>query len=106
MVTVLLNEFPMLLCSDGAVAFSIRDVVDNEVKKMVEQGIIESTESPFCSPVVLIRMKDNTFRFCVHFRAINSCSQFDAEPMPNAEDIFSKLANHKVISRIDLSKGY
>ena len=79
-----------------AVPFSMRDVVDDEVRKMLELGIIESSDSPYCSPVVLVRKKDNSFRFCVDFRAINACSQFATEPMPNAEDIFSNLAKHSI----------
>lgn len=33
-------------------------------------------------------------------------SQFDAEPMPNADNIFTNFANYKFLYRIDLSKGY
>ncbi len=31
---------------------------------------------------------------------------FDAEPMPNIEEMFSKLAGYNFISKLDLSKGY
>ncbi|XP_061190531.1 uncharacterized protein LOC133198457 [Saccostrea echinata] len=89
-----------------SVPFAMKDIVDKEVEKMLELNVIEPSESPYCSPIVLVKKKDNTFRFCVDFRAVNSCSQFHAEPMPNAEEIFSKFANHKVFSRLDLSKGY
>ena len=52
----------------------MRDVVDDEVRKMLELGIIECSDSPYCSPVVLVRKKDNSFRLCVDFRAINALS--------------------------------
>jgi hypothetical protein len=89
-----------------AVPFSMTKIIDDEVEKMLELNVIESSESPYCSPVVIVKKKDNTFRFCVDFRALNSHSQFDAEPMPLAEEIFKKFVNHKFFSRLDLSKGY
>jgi hypothetical protein len=89
-----------------AVPFSMTKIIDDEVEKMLELNVIEPSDSPYCSPVVIVKKKDNTFRFCVDFRALNSHSQCDAEPMPLAEEIFAKFANHKFFSRLDLSKGY
>ncbi|XP_062599512.1 uncharacterized protein LOC134261046 [Saccostrea cucullata] len=101
-----INSSQPIRVKSYAIPFSMREIADKEVDKMLELNVIEPSESPFSSPVVLVKKKDDTFRFCVDFRAINACSQFDAEPMPNADDIFSKFANYKVFSRIDLSKGY
>lgn len=67
-------------------------------------GIIERSESPYSSPIVIVKKKDKTNRFCIDLRSLNKHTVFDAEPMPNSEDMFSKLAGHKYISRIDLSK--
>lgn len=53
-----------------------------------------------------MKKKDNTNRFCIDFRSLNKYTVFDAEPMPNPEDMFSKLAGHKYFSRLDLCKGY
>ncbi|XP_062599575.1 uncharacterized protein LOC134261133 [Saccostrea cucullata] len=101
-----INSSQPIRVKSYAIPFAMRAIADKEVEKMLELNVIEPSESPFSSPVVLVKKKDDTFPFCVDFRAINACSQFDAEPMPNADDIFSKFANYKVFSRIDLSKGY
>jgi hypothetical protein len=38
-----------------------------EIEKMAEQGIIEPSTSPWCSPVVILRKKDSSIRFAIDF---------------------------------------
>ncbi len=47
-----------------------------------------------------------TNRFCIDFRKINKITTFDAEPIPNQEEIFAKLAKDHYFTKFDLSKGY
>ena len=86
--------------------FAMQEVVCDEVRNMLDMGIIEPSVSPYSSPVVLIKKKDGTVRFCIDFRAINKVTVFDAETIPNADEIFVKLAGCKYISKFDLCKGY
>ena len=69
-------------------------------------GVIEHSNSPFCSPVVLVGKKDGTTRVCIDFRDINKLTVFDAEPIPDMEELFIKLAGKKFFTKVDLSKGY
>lgn len=79
--------------------FTSRETVCEEVRKMPFEG-------PYYSPIVIVKKKDGTNRFCIDFRAINTIIVFDAETIPNADDIFIKLAGCKYVSKFDLSKGY
>jgi len=73
---------------------------------MLEMKVIESSASPYASPVVIVRRKDGSNRFCVDFRMLNKVTIFDVEPMTNSDDIFAKMAGHQYFSKLDLSKGY
>lgn len=86
--------------------FALREEVSKEVKSMLEMGIIEKCDSPYASPVVMVRKSDNNFRLCVDYRKVNKAVVFDAEPMPNPDEIFTKLSKSKYFTKIDLSKGY
>lgn len=86
--------------------FSSKQVVDREIDAMMDLGVIEPSTSPYSSPVVLVRKKDGTCRFCVDYRALNKITIFDAEPIPDVDELFSRLAEDKVFTRIDLAKGY
>ena len=88
------------------VPHALRETINNEVQDMLSLGVIERSESPYASPVVMVRKKDGTIRFCVDFRRLNRVVLFDPEPMPNAEDLFAKLRKGKYLSKIDLTKGY
>jgi hypothetical protein len=88
------------------VPFHLRETVKEEVEKMLQLGVIEPSNSPFASPIVLIRKRDGTVRFCIDFRQLNKVTVFDAEPMPNIEAIFAKVSKYKYFSKLDLSKGY
>jgi hypothetical protein len=87
------------------IPFHSQQIVKDEVDKMLELEVIEPSNAPFSSPIALIRKKDGSIRFCLDFRQLNKCTVFDAEPMPNMEEMFSKISKHKYFSKIDLSKG-
>ena len=50
------------------VPFSLRGKVEEMIKKMEEQGVIQPSHSPWASPIVLVAKKDSSTRFCVDYR--------------------------------------
>ena len=73
---------------------------------MIDLGVIEPSESEYCSNYVIVKKGDGTNRFCVDYRQLHSLTVFDCEPIPNMEDIFVKLSNCQFISKLDLTRGY
>ena len=86
--------------------FAMTETVKEETKKMLDMGIVEPSTSPYLSPVVLVKKSDQTVRFCIDFRNLNKITVYNAEPISNPEEIFSKLATSKYFTKIYLSKGY
>ena len=68
-----------------------RLIAADEVDKMLRQGIIEPSNSPWSSPIVLVDKKDGTYRFCVDFRKLNEATRKDAYPLPRTDDLLDEL---------------
>ena len=83
-----------------------RDIVKKELEEMEKYGIIEKSLSDRSSPIVLVKKKDRTLRFCIDFRRLNSISKTDAYPMPRVDDLLDQLGQARFISTLDLTKGY
>lgn len=96
--TVRTRQFP--------IPFAHKDIIRKEVEIMLKLGVIEPAQSPYSSPVVLVRKRDGSIRFCVDFRRLNKKVIFDAEPLPDVECLFAKLGKAKYLTKIDLSRGY
>ena len=77
-----------------------------ELEEMEKHGIIEKSSSDWSSPIVLVKKKDGTLRFCIDFRRLNSVSKTDAYPMPRVDDLLDELGQARFISTLDLTKGY
>jgi len=86
--------------------FSSKLVVEREIQTMLDLGVIEKSRSAYSSPVVLVRKPDGSCRFCIDYRALNKITVFDAEPIPDVEEMFTQLSRSVFFTRIDLSKGY
>ena len=85
---------------------AMRKVVDENLDKMLEMGVIEPTVSPWCSPTVLVRKKDGSIRFCVDLRRVNAVTRKDAYPLPNIGDCLGSLAGSEWFCTLDLAAGY
>ena len=86
--------------------FSSQEILKKEVEYMESIGVIERSNSPYCSPVVLIGKPDGDTRVCLDYRELNKITIFDAEPIPDIEQLFIKLSKKKFFTKVDLSKGF
>ena len=83
-----------------------KKVVQEEVEKMLERGVIEPCDSPWASPIVLAAKKDGSTRFCVDFRRVNDVTRKDAYPLPRIEDNLDTLQGAQYYSTLDLVSGF
>eukprot|EP00731_Ephydatia_muelleri_P032339 Em0023g846a len=81
-----------------------------EVKKLVESmldnNVIEPSNGPWASPIVLVKKKDGSTRFCVDFRQLNSVTRKDAHPIPRIDETLDALHGACWFSTLDLASGY
>lgn len=83
-----------------------RRIIQTEVEKMIDMGVVKPSESPWSSPVVLVKKKDGTWRFCVDYRRLNKITKKDVYPLPRIDDALDALQGSTFFSTIDLQSGY
>ena len=83
-----------------------QEILDQEIKYMLENNIIEKSKSPWSSPCILVPKPDKSYRFCTDFRKVNSATKSDTYPIPRIDDCIDRIGNAVYISKFDLLKGY
>ena len=77
-----------------------------EFQELVAAGIIPRSNSPWASPLHMVKKKDGSWRPCGDYRRLNVATTRDQYPLPNMQDVAAKLHGCTVFSKIDLVKGY
>ena len=79
---------------------------ERQVQELLEKGLIEPAGGAWSSPVVLVRKKDQSWRFCVDYRRLNAVTQQDAYPLPRIDESLEALAGSRYFTTLDLLSGY
>ena len=84
----------------------LKEGVRSEVEELVELGIVVPSTSPWASPVVPVPKKDGTVRVCIDYRKLNEVTVTDPYYMTTMEEIVERIGASKVMSKLDLAKGF
>ena len=86
----------------------MRRETGRQTQQMLDDGIIVESSSPYHSPIVLVRKKNNEWRFAVDYRELNKVTEPKSFPLPHIVDVFEAIADAKaeIFSNLDLKSGY
>ena len=85
----------------------LRQTMQKELSDMLAHGVIEPSNSQYCSPCLLVKKSDSgTYRFVFDGRCLNKITKFDCEPLPNMNKLIETLSKAKYLSCLDLCKGF
>lgn len=85
---------------------ALRKHVDAELEEMLAKDIIEPSSSPWASPIVMVKKKDSTYRFCIDYRKVNKVTERDAYPLPPITQILDRLRDGRYLSSLDIKSAY
>ncbi|KYB29879.1 hypothetical protein TcasGA2_TC034535 [Tribolium castaneum] len=83
-----------------------RKVLQMEIERLLQQGIIEECDSAWASPVVMVPKANGTIRLCVDYRKLNAVTKPDVYPLPRLDDLLHATGKIGCITTLDLQAGY
>jgi len=88
------------------IAHSHQSKLDDAIDEMLKDGIIEETNSPWNSPIILVKKKTGDWRPVVDFRKLNSITEPARFPIPEITSLINSLRGSTTFSSLDMVSAF
>ncbi|GMF29522.1 unnamed protein product [Phytophthora fragariaefolia] len=82
------------------------EVIDKALDEMLDGGVVEEGHGAWGFPVVLVRKKDGSVRFCIDYRILNAITKKDVYPLPRIDETLESMHGARRLSSLDMHAGY
>lgn len=87
------------------------EFIKKYLTKNLEQGFIETSNSPFQSPILVAKKQGPPgekpkFRFCIDFRRLNEATKKDRYPIPLLDETLQRLSRAKFFTKLDIRQAF
>ena len=73
--------------------YTLRKQLEEELDELLQINCVEPANSPYASPIVLVKKKDGTPQLCVDYRSINKDTVPDCYPLPRVDELIDAIEN-------------
>jgi hypothetical protein len=77
-----------------------------QLQELLDKGFVRPSVSPWGAPMLFVKKKDGSMRFCIDYREINRVTVRNKYPLPRIDNLFDQLQGAQIFSKIDLRSGY
>lgn len=90
---------------------ALKEEVNEQIGKLLKDGIIQPSNSPWNSPVWVVPKKMDAsgkkkWRLVIDYRKLNEITIGDVYPLPQINDILDQLGHSKYFTTLDLASGF
>lgn len=84
-----------------------KEEIEKQIKEMLDQGVVNSSRSPFASPVLLVKKKGQSLRLNIDYNHLNNMTMKEKFPIPIIVNLLDELISASSFTKLDLwSKCY
>lgn len=80
--------------------------ISQQIKTWKENGIVQDSNSEWCSRIVPVKKPDGSLRLCIDYRTLNKATIKDSYPLPRIDEIIDNLSGSLYFSCLDMTSGY
>lgn len=105
------NDLPPINQKNYRLPQAHKEIINNTVEELLENDIIEHSNSPWNSPLLVVDKKPGAdgkkkHRVVIDYRKLNLQTLGDAYPLPRIDDILDQLNGSEYFTTLDLASGY
>jgi hypothetical protein len=83
-----------------------KKILQEIIDELLNNEIIRESNSPYASPILLVKKKTGDYRMCIDYRRLNAVTIKDKYPLPLIDEQLDRLGGNHYFTTLDLASGF